>query len=379
MYTTLLASFSDFFDAPGEIPFMYKKAGQKVVVFCCETSWLKSNKFFDEWIDASKDKAEFATNLIKLVKEKGNQFDKVVLLDDETIKLLDGYITEEEIFTKIMPLTKIENRDILASKIGMSRVFERNNITTPRYLNYKEEMDLLCLDQKLDFPVLLKVDFSFSGIGIRKCNAPSELKEKIEELHDKENVVIQEFIEGEDVGVEALFEKGKLICYQCAKVLEYMNNEFSFTTKRIYYRNKKIEEILITLGERVGLNSFASIGFIYNKERDAYYLIEVDSRTNSWMPYSRFTKHSFIDALREVSTGKKEERQLTEKEENKEIEIAIFDRDMRRCFKAKDIKGIFSWVFNYKGYWRFIPLYDTRYFSRVMKKMISDLLNKPKR
>ena len=71
MYTTLLVSYLDFFDAPGEIPFMYKKAGHRVVIFCCETSWLKSNRFHDEWIDASTDKQAFALALIKLIKEKG--------------------------------------------------------------------------------------------------------------------------------------------------------------------------------------------------------------------------------------------------------------------------------------------------------------------
>ena len=375
-YTTLLVSYLDFFDAPSEIPFMYKKAGHRVVIFCCETSWLKSNRFHDEWIDASKDKQEFATALIKLVKEKGDSFNKVVLLDDETIKLITDNIGDDEVelFKKVMPINKIENREMLSSKIGMSRVFERNGIKTPRYINYADESDINVIEANLDFPVLLKVDFSFSGIGIRKCEAPSELKEKLEELHDSTNVVIQEFITGEDVGVEALFEQGKLICYQCARVINYMNNQFSFTTKRKYYRNKKVEEILIQLGKRVGLNSFASIGFIYHQERDAYYLIEVDARTNSWMPYSRFTNHSFIDGLHEIAFGKTNRKALSEAEENKEIEIAIFDRDMRRCMKTKDFGGMLKWVYNYKGYWRFIPLYDWTFFKRIMRKMIFDFL-----
>ena len=373
MYTVLLASFSDFFDTPGEVPFMFKKSGCKVVVFCCDTCWLRSNSYFDEWIDINKDKENFATSLIKLIKEKGDQFDKVVLLDDETIKLMNEHIIDEDVFKKIMPLNKIENRGMLSSKIGMSNVFEKYNITTPRYLNYAEESDFSVISSKLDFPVLLKVDFSFSGTGIRKCEVPSELEEKINELHDKKNVVIQEFITGEDVGVEALFSNGELICYQAAKVLSYMNNKFSFTTRRTYFRSEKIEKLLQQLGKSVGLNSFASIGYIYHEQRDAYYLIEVDPRTNSWMPYSRFTNHSFIDGLKLIAYGKESLPIRNIKNENKETEIAIFDRDLRRCFKTKDFKGILKWIFNYKGYWRFIPLYDMKYFSRIMNKMVVDL------
>ena len=65
---------------------------------------------------------------------------------------------------------------------------------------------------------------------------------------------------------------------------------------------------------------------------------------------------------------------MDEAKENEEAEIAIFDRDMRRCIKTKDFKGLRKWVFNHKGYWRFIPFYDPRFFSRIMKKMIFDLL-----
>jgi len=373
MYTVLLASFSDFFDTPGEVPFMYKKAGYKVVVFCCDTCWLRSNSFFDEWIDVSKDKEVFANSLINLIKEKGNQFDKVVLLDDETIKLMNENIIEEDLFVKIMPLNKIENRGMLSSKIGMSTVFEKYNITTPRYLNFAEENNYDLIGKRLHFPVLLKVDFSFSGTGIRKCEAPNELEEKINELHDKKNIVIQEFIEGDDIGVEALFSEGELICYQAARVLSYMNNKFSFTTRRIYFRNEKIEKSLQQLGRSVGLNSFASIGYIYHQVRDSYYLIEVDPRTNSWMPYSRFTNNSFIDGLKQIAFGNEKVSSRSNSQENKETEIAIFDRDLRRCVKTKDIKGIMRWVFNYKGYWRFIPLYDRKYFSRIMNKMVVDL------
>ncbi|MFP5040061.1 ATP-grasp domain-containing protein [Parasediminibacterium sp. JCM 36343] len=376
MYTTLLVSYSDFFDSPGEIPFMFKKAGQKVVIYCCETSWLKSNRYHDEWIDASKEKEVFAKEFISLVKEKGDSYNKIMLLDDVTIQLINETIGDEEaLFAKVMPINKIENREMLSSKIGMSRVFEKHNIATPRYINYVEESNFATVSKKLNFPVLLKVDFSFSGTGIRKCNAPEELEEKLNELHDTKNIVIQEFITGEDIGVEALFENGELIRYQCAKVAAYMYNEFSFTTKRFYVRNHKIEELLRELGKKTGLNSFASIGYIYHKERDTYYLIEVDARTNSWMPYSRFTNDSFIDGLREISSGVKTTKATTAKEKEKVVEIALFDRDMRRCFKMKDFKGILKWIFNYKGYWKFIPLYDTRYFGRVMRKMIFDLLH----
>jgi hypothetical protein len=55
------------------------------------------------------------------------------------------------------------------------------------------------------------------------------------------------------------------------------------------------------------------------------------------------------------------------------IEVVIFDRDIRRCIKNKDYKGLLKWVINYKGYWKFIPLYDRKIFARVSKKLVRDL------
>jgi len=376
MYTVLLVSYGDFFDGPAEVPVMFKKAGNRVVVFCCETSWLRSNKFHDEWIDASKDKDAFTKKLISHVKEFGAKYNKIVLLDDITISHVHEALTfdDEALFVKIMPITKVSSKGILASKLGMSQVFSSNNILTPRYASFNSKTSIDEIKQQVNFPVLLKVDFSFSGIGIRKCEVPEELHSSLSELHDKENVIVQEFITGDDIGVEALFENGKLIMYQSAHVEEYMGNEFSITTQRTYFRNPKIEKLLVELGEKLGLNSFASIGYIHHKPSDNYYLIEVDPRTNGWMPYSRFTDHNFVDALKAVANKQPLAPNKADNDTTKTYKIIHFDRDIRRCIKYKDFKGIFNWVINYKGRWKFIPIYDSKYFGRIMSKMWKDLM-----
>lgn len=375
MKTVLLGSYNDFFDSPGEIPSMFKRAGYHVTIYCCETSWLKSNVFHDEWIDASKDKKAFADGFISLARAVGERFGKAMLLDDETIKIVNEHLPvgDLDIFQKAMPILNIANREMLSSKIGMSNVFARNGIATPRYLNLSDVSATNEIPKLVDFPVLLKVDFSFSGIGIRKCEAPSQLDEMLAELHDRTNVVVQEFIEGEDIGVEALFHQGKLITYQAARVVKYMLNKFSYTTKRIYFRSERIERLLMEMGEKLGMNCFASIGYIYHKERDIYYLIEVDARTNSWMPYSRFTDHDFSEGLKSIAQGSM--AKCPAKETGKEYKIILFDRDFRRCFKMKDYQGIWRWATNHQGRWKFIPIYDKVLFGRIMKKMMSDFFN----
>jgi len=374
MYNVLLVTLTGF-DSTAEIPFIFKSAGCKTVdVFCNSSSWLLSNRFYDNWIESAIEHEAFKDQLIKLVEEKFDHYDWVVMLDDASLKLMNESITDERIFKKILPITKIGNREILSSKLGLSHICQKYDILTPAYLNYSDVKDISTVVKNLQFPILLKEDYSFSGIGIQYCSSPDLLQECLEKVSVKNNLVLQEFIEGEDIGVEALFRDGELITYNCAEVLTYMYNKFSFTTRRLYYQNEEIAVLLKKLGQGIGLNSFASIQYIYHPGRKAYYLIEVDARVNAWMPYSRFTGHNFADGIKRIMAGDLSHIANNDGE-GKKIEVAIFDRDIRRCVKHKDFKGLFAWVFNYKGYWRFIPFYDIKFFKRIIAKLFKDFFS----
>ncbi len=370
MYNVLLVTLTGF-DSTAEIPFLFKRAScNNVDIFCNPTSWLRSNRFHDKWIESSTEHPEFVAQLVRIIEADPEYYNWIVPLDDASVKLLNESISDEWLFNKVMPINKIENREILSSKIGLSNICKKYGITTPRYLNYSEIESDETITKELDFPILLKEDYSFSGIGIQFCESPDQLAACLANVRVKDNLVLQEFIKGEDIGVEALFRDGKLITYNCAEVLTYMYNKFSFTTRRLYYQNTEVAALLKTLGQSVGLNSFASIQYVYHPGRKTYYLIEVDARVNSWMPYSRFTGHSFIDGIKKIMAGDlTHDIDITD---DKKIEIAIFDRDIRRCVKHKNFRDVLAWVFNYKGYWRFIPFYDRKFFGRILGKLFND-------
>ncbi|MBW4888433.1 ATP-grasp domain-containing protein [Mucilaginibacter sp. HMF5004] len=375
MYKVLLVSIASFFDSTGEIPFMFKRAGCQVDVFCDKASWLLSNKYYDNWIESVDDHETFKNDLVALIEKDPGYYDWVVLLEDIVVKLLNDSISSEWMFKKLLPITKIENRELLSSKMGLSNVCNKYGIATPRFINYSEEHDIGYIQQQLHFPILLKEDFSFSGIGVHYCEEPALFEECLSKVRVKENLVLQEFIKGEDVGLEALFKDGELITYNCAEVLTYMYNRFSFTTRRRYYQNDEITALLKTLGKSIGLNSFASIQYIYHPERQMYYLIELDARTNAWMPYSRFTENDFSDGIKRIMEGNIS-FMPSKTTSSKRVEVLIFDRDIRRCIKHRDIKGLLKWVFNYNGYWKFIPFYDGKIFKRVTKKIVHDFTAK---
>ena len=148
MYKVLLASLLGEFDSTSEIPFMFKRAGCDVDIFCASGSWLRSNKFHDKWIETTEIHEDFKTRLLKLVESNPEYYNWIVLLDDAAIRLMNEEINSEYLFKKILPLTKIENREMLSSKIGLSKICEKYSIATPRFINYSDEHDIEKISQK---------------------------------------------------------------------------------------------------------------------------------------------------------------------------------------------------------------------------------------
>ena len=235
MEKILLASVVDW-DSLGELPAIFKRGGcQQVDVLCNKDAWLTSNRFYDNWIEIKNETDELPQQVIQLAQDRTKNYDKIILLDDLIIRLMNESIDSEDLFKRILPLTKIENREMLSSKAGFSNVCERNNILSPKFLVYKDDTDLNTIDTRMNYPLLLKQDLSWSGAGIQFCHDKKSLKAGLEKISVKENLVVQEFITGEDVGVEALFHQGQLITYNAAKILDYFETKFTCTTRRIYF------------------------------------------------------------------------------------------------------------------------------------------------
>lgn len=369
-------------DSMGEIPSIFRRAGyERIDLLCPPGAWLCAGCHHDHWLPLPEEEAAAVTTIIALAQQNEPYYDRIYLLDDRITMLVNAAVEDPDLFYRLLPLTKIENRELLSSKAGLSRLCEKYGITTPEFRVWQAGMTAGELFSGLQFPVLLKQDFSWGGGGINYCATTAEAEQAFNPIADPTNLVCQEFIRGEDIGVEAYFHQGHLVTYNASKVLAYAGNRFSWTTRRVYLRIPALERLLMQLGEALGLNGFASISYIYHPWRNLYYLIEVDMRTNNWMPYSRFTGFDFADGLRQIAAGTFQPRSWRDDpapEQTPPVELALFYRDFRRCVKGGDVYGLLRWVFNYKGYWRFLPIYDLKIFRKICRELRRDLWKKIK-
>lgn len=357
MAKALIACYGNFRTLP-EVPYVLKKGGCDVVdVLCSRESSLLHNKYYDNWIIYDKDKDDYAAKLVAVVEE--NNYDWVILGDEHILKLMNERITSDDIFKKVMPLKKIENRMILSSKVGLSEVCERLSITTPKYLVAEDIDQLNMATLNLRFPVLVKQDVSTGGQGIFYCNNKEELVATMRKNPADKKAIIQEYIKGRDIGVEALYKDGALLTYNVSEVLEYLDSRFGTTTKRIYFNDAELEKLLVELGEKVGIHGFASIQYIHDERDRLYYLIEADLRPNIWVASSRFTGNDFSVGVQRF-LGKLPITPECYKPAggyDKTVKVLLFNRDMVRCFKKKNPVQFLRWFVD-PGLWKFIPTYD---------------------
>ena len=366
MYNVLVACLENW-DTLGELPFVLSQGGCNVDVFCSKKSWLISNSYYHNWIESPADTDQYIRHLVSLVQNPSIKYDWVIPADEMLLNLLNDAINDEELFYKILPLTKIQNRELLGSKAGLSKLCDKYGISRPKYFVYRHSDSINVRSLQLNYPLLLKQDLSWGGGGILYCENEQELLLNLEKTNPKYDTVIQEFIKGEDIGVEALFRKGELIEYNAGLITTYFANKFDFTTRRIYFDDKRLANEIANIGAKLGVNGFASIQFIYNTDADTYYLIEVDARPNIWLPMGRFTGHAFSEAVTKFLDGSLVG--AIAHVEGRKTEVAHFYRDTLRNIKRFNITGAYKWLTNYKGYRRFIPSYDKVLMKRMMEEI----------
>ena len=106
--------------------------------------------------------------------------------------------------------------DKISSQLETSKVFMKNickkyNIPTAKYSIFDKEKNALDFLNEVDFPTVIKADGLAAGKGVFIANNKKEAEESIKSIMSKrifgpsgENIIIEEFLEGEEISFFAL-------------------------------------------------------------------------------------------------------------------------------------------------------------------------------
>ncbi len=359
MYTVLLISVANW-DSLIELPAILKTAGCTLDVYAAPRSWVLNNSSYDNWIEAP-DSRDNIDHLLTFLQQNADKYDWIIPGDDIAVRLLNERITDETLFYKVMPLTKMENREVLGSKAGFVTVCNKYGIKTPKQLVYDGVQPLEEIGNYIGYPLIVKVDESEGGYGVFKCRDLQELTATLKDVPLK-NLVLQQMIAGEDINTEALYKDGVLMVYNYSRTTTVMK-DFGVSTRRLFEDNNDLDAVLEQMGRDIGLNGFGNIVFMRDTQTGEYYLIEIDMRPNSWMYYGRFTGNDFTVAVKNIIEGKLQ--RVKPVKAFAPMTISLYKKDVYRIISTTDVKGALYWIMNKDGCRQYIPSYDKQLLGSI--------------
>lgn len=273
-----------------EIPKLFSKAGYEVHVLCPANNCAIANSYYNVWIDSGETLETLFQKLYQL--SLSGEYVRIVIGDDPLM-----WQIYRQPLNELIHLLPIKNLEVLymLGKTGFSEFCNKYNIPTPSYYVVQEKSDISKAKEKIGFPLLIKPSYSNGGYGITICNDEENYNLAWSDKYFDTPFLVQEFLEGELLSVEAIYRNGELIEY-ATSIKE--GDGLGPSTKRIYLaKNLFLTKELQNFGMACKLDGFVNMSYIKCSE-DNYQLFEADPRPTAWVATGQWFGADFIQAIR---------------------------------------------------------------------------------
>lgn len=241
---------------------MRKITGLKIVVVNKEKNW--AEKYVDDWIITDTNKH---AESLKIVEEylKSHRVDGVITFWEDDV-LLTSKIADKFGLVGIPYAVAKRARN----KLLFRKFCQENNLPFPQFgrANTKEELELLM--KKLKFPVVVKPAFGSSSAYVIKAENPKELDEVYEfvttnistriesALKDGSDIVIEEYIDGNEVDIDILVQNGKIKFFSISDNLQtkepfFLESGYSLPSSLPTEAQKKLINLAELALEKLGV------------------------------------------------------------------------------------------------------------------------------
>lgn len=235
-------------------------------------------------------------------KAREQQVDMVITACADQILLAETYLCEK---LGLNTYISYETAKLVSDKQYMKDIFIRNEIKTSRYviLDKYDEDEV----KKLSFPLIVKPVDAYSSKGVSRCNSMSEVKEHLAEaveISRTKTAIVEEFIEGTELTVEAFIKDGKatLLCYGSKEKLR--NGKF-VSYGSLYPSNitDELKSKILNTAQQIAdafhlVNSPMLIQFITDGKEA--YVLEFCARTGGFIKYEIVKRMSGFDPIKAV-------------------------------------------------------------------------------
>lgn len=271
----LLACASDW-QAPARLPKLFHRAGLEVHLFCAPEAGIAQTRYADHVHAAPPDMASFVRALRAHSAENSAFYVLTVIVDDPLLEALAAR-ADEPWAAALLPVQTKKDVALVTSKAALARRAEGLGIPTPRSRIVTSLADATRAAHEIGWPVVLKIDRSFAGLGVRLAHDREELAAAWNETRPSGETVLQEFVRGALGNTAVLYSRGRVIATTTALKTRTWPGAFGPSCARTFVDRPETAEIVAAFGAATGYDGFAAFDWIVDGD-DRLRVLEINAR-----------------------------------------------------------------------------------------------------
>lgn len=248
---------------------------------------------------------DYLSSLIDICNKE--QIDYVFSLNDLELQLLadnNAHLTNET--SAIFIISSSSAIQCCADKFETYQMCRRLGVPSPLTFIDLEDVKLALSNNLVRFPLMIKPRWGSASIGLFKVDNFSDLDKKFLECRDSvvnshiasqgdisNSVIIQEFIQGNEFGVDVLNDlNGKLIGFSAKRKLSMRAGE---TDKAVTVRPTPFSEIVSSISSE--LKHIGNLDCDFLEKEGRLYLLEMNPRFGGGYPFTHMAGANHIELL----------------------------------------------------------------------------------
>ncbi|WP_053992362.1 ATP-grasp domain-containing protein [Mangrovimonas sp. TPBH4] len=216
---------------------------------------------------------EWINNINRELQE--HNIDVVMPIFEHGIRTMITY-RDRLIDAKVLGLLpKLRDFNTAINKNLLSKLLTIHNMPLPKslYVNGKG------YPKELKYPVIIKPVEGFGGgQGVNLLVNETELKLYLEKSLFGKEFLIQEVVQGYDIGCSVLCKEGKILSYTIQKEIQKAVNVLGPLTGMEFIKEEKVLKIVELLMEKLNWSGVGHVDLRYDKVKGDYKIIEVNTR-----------------------------------------------------------------------------------------------------
>jgi hypothetical protein len=354
------------------LPRLLHLAGAHVTFLGPRDAWPMRGSFVDDWVPADGGNVAVARALGEHLSSAGH-YDWVIVGDDHLLRALTE-VRHEPWMKDVLPIEPDDIRiGLMGSKIGFVRAAAALELPTPWSRVCLGAHEIGAAMREIGGPILVKEDTGSGGDGCHLVEDAHAL-ERLPPHIGERPVVVQAFLRGAINSMEALYDRGRLLCVLTSQITRTWPAPFGPSAARHFFHHPGLLQLAEEVGRKVQLHGFGNLTAV-DDPGGRPLLFELDPRPNALFHLGDTLGVDVTGALRDILERRPPgpPRHLAP---TLRLDVPVYPVDVVRSAYEIDLKGLLAWAFNLDGRWRWVPQGDPRLASAYRQYVARQLVRR---